>query len=328
MPEAINFCNRLWNLEDDTEYEFDFSRLGTVEPFPMAYVANELKRFRQSKAEAKFSALNYKDHTYAAHMGFFRAFGLQFGKAPGEAAGSSTYIPLTRLDVKAVVGEAIDRGSHHGDVIEDKAQQIAQLLVREKNGPAVDTLTYSIREIMRNVVEHSESPHIDYCGQYWPSRKLIEVAILDSGCGVRRGLESNPFIKMDSDRDALHLALMPGISGKMYKGVRKRTNDVWQNSGFGLYMTSRICRSANSFVIISNGAGLFLSEGQKKDRVTTFKGTALRLRITADALQDSTEMLAQYAKEGHAAAKRISGGEALEPSAASSMLSRNFRHAD
>ncbi len=35
LPEAINFCNRLWNLEDDTEYEFDFSRLGTVEPFPM-----------------------------------------------------------------------------------------------------------------------------------------------------------------------------------------------------------------------------------------------------------------------------------------------------
>src|SRR5690606_32025150 len=91
LREAINFCNRLWLLDNYSEYVFDFARLGNVEPFTMAYVANELKRFRQSRSDAKFTALNHTEHTYAAHMGFFQAFGLKFGKGPGEAAGSSTY---------------------------------------------------------------------------------------------------------------------------------------------------------------------------------------------------------------------------------------------
>lgn len=180
----------------------------------MAYVANEMKRFRQSKAAVRFTALNYKDHTYAAHMGFFQAFGLTHGNTPGQASGSSTYIPLTLLNVAAIQQEAAQRSVNPGDIIEEKASQIAQLLIRQPEGNLVDTLTFSIREIMRNVVEHSGSEFIEYCGQYWPSQNMVEVAILDVGHGVRFGLRNNPYLNIASDRDALHLALLPGISGK------------------------------------------------------------------------------------------------------------------
>ncbi len=328
LREAINFCNRLWLLDNDSEYAFDFARLGNVEPFTMAYVANELKRFRQSRSDAKFTALNHTEHTYAAHMGFFQAFGLKFGKGPGEAAGSSTYIPLTRLKVEELEREAVDRGSHTGDVIEDRAEYIAHLLVRDRNADTVDALTFAIREIMRNVVEHAGSEHIDFCGQYWPSRRVVEVAILDAGCGVRQGLTPNPFLNIQSDRDALHLALLPGVSGKMFHGIKRRANDAWQNSGFGLYMTSRICRAGGDFVIISNGAGLLLNAEGKRDLETTFKGTALRLRINAEALQNPAEMLDRFRKEGFEAAKKVSGGQAIEPSVASSMLARDFKLQD
>ncbi|WP_442594448.1 hypothetical protein ACSBPU_00105 [Parapusillimonas sp. JC17] len=325
LNQAINFCHRLWNDSSDAEqYEFDFGRMGHVEPFTMAYVANELKRYRATKADARFTATNYAAHSYPAHMGFFRAFGLGHGNKPGQALGSSSYIPITILPVAEVHKEADERFLNIGDVLEEKALRIAQLLVRQHEGKLVDTLTFAIREIMRNVVEHAESDFIEYCGQYWPSKGMVEVAILDVGKGVARGLQSNPYIVMSDDRDALQLALLPGISGKMYRGVKRRANDVWQNSGFGLYMTRRICGAGGSFFIVSNTAGMLFDNTGKHDRNTTYAGTALRLRFNTDAILDHDNMLDQFRKEGYATARTLSGAEAIEPSMASVMLARDF----
>lgn len=292
----------------------------------MAYVANEMKRFRQSKAEFRFVALNYKNHSYPAHMGFFQAFGLNHGNAPGEAPGSSTYIPLTLLDVADIEQEAVRRFLNPGDVIEEKAAQIAQLLIRQAEGNLIDTLTFSIREIMRNVVEHSGSGVIEYCGQYWPTQNMVEVAILDVGEGVRYGLRNNPDLNITCDRDALHLALLPGVSGKMYRGVKRRSNDAWQNSGFGLYMTSRICRAGGSFFIASNNAGILLDNAGKHDRQTSYQGTALRLRFNTSALTNYDEMLARFRRDGYAAAQHFAGDQAIAPSLASTMLARDFQN--
>jgi hypothetical protein len=177
LLNSIKFCNKLWTLEHSEAYEFDFINLGRVEPFTMAYVANELKRYRETKPESRFTAKNHEDKSYSAHMGFFRAFGLKFGNEPGEASGSSTYIPLTILNVSDIKKEADNNYSHVGDVIESKSLDIAKILTRQNSGDLVDTLTFSIREIMRNVVEHSDSSIIEYCAQYWPTKNLVEVAI-------------------------------------------------------------------------------------------------------------------------------------------------------
>lgn len=291
----------------------------------MAYVANELKRFRETRPHSRFRAANHKDKSYAAHMGFFRAFGLKFGNEPGEASGSSTYLPLTILNVADLQSEAGKSGEHVGTIIESKSEQIAKILTRQQTGDLVDTLTFSIREIMRNVVEHSNSEVIEYCAQYWPTKSLVEFAVLDTGQGIMRGLSTNPYLNINDERDALHLALLPGISGKMYKGVRKRMHDEWQNSGFGLYMTSRICRNGGNFFIASNDKSIFLDSTSKQDLECKYKGTALRLRIDTSRISSCSEMLARYRNEGYQAAKRFAGDDAIEPSIASTMLARDFQ---
>ncbi|WP_204807545.1 hypothetical protein [Aeromonas veronii] len=325
LKNALNFCNRLWDLKHSEEYMFDFINLGLVEPFTMAYVANEMKRFRETKPESKFSACNHQSKSYAAHMGFFRAFGLKFGNEPGEASGSSTYLPLTILQVKELQEEANIAYDHVGNIIESKSERIARILTRQESGDLVDTLTFSIREILRNVVEHSGSEIIEYCAQYWPSKNLVEFAVLDTGHGIMHGLSANPFLNMKDERDALHLALLPGVSGKMYKGVKRRKNDEWQNSGFGLYMTSRICRNGGDFFIASNDRSVFLDSRSKKDLECRYKGVALRLRINTSNISTYSDMLARYRDEGFAAAKKFSGQDAIEPSVASTMLARDFQ---
>lgn len=325
LTNALNFCNRLWDLEDSNEYAFDFANLGRVEPFTMAYVANELKRFRETKPESTFMALNHKNKSYAAHMGFFKAFGLQFGNEPGEAAGSSTYLPLTILSVAELQKEAAESYDHVGNVIEAKSEEIAKILTRQENGDLVDTLTFSIREILRNVVEHSESEIVEYCAQYWPTKNLVEFAVLDTGNGIMHGLSTNPYLNISDERDALHLAMLPGVSGKMYKGVKKRKYDEWQNSGFGLYMTSRICRNGGDFFIASNDKSILLDRTSKQDLECKYKGTALRLRIDTSKISSYNDMLTKYRDEGYEAAKKFSGKDAIEPSIASTMLARDFQ---
>ncbi len=182
-----------------------------------------------------------------------------------------------------------------------------------------------LEKYIRNVVEHSGSEIIEYCAQYWPSKNLVEFAVLDTGHGIMHGLSANPFLNIKDERDALHLALLPGVSGKMYKGVKRRKNDEWQNSGFGLYMTSRICRNGGDFFIASNDRSVFLDSRSKKDLECRYKGVALRLRINTSNISTYSDMLARYRDEGFAAAKKFSGQDAIEPSVASTMLARDFQ---
>lgn len=323
LEHALNFCNNLWELDHSDEYNFDFKHLNFIEPFTMAYVANEIKRFRKTKPNSKFTVSNHEDKSYAAHMGFFKAFGLNYGKEPGEAAGNSRYLPLTKLSIDELQNEAYEAYDDIGNIIESKSRNIAELLTQETNGELVDVLTYSIREIFRNVVEHSGSEVIEYCGQYWPTKKLVELAVLDTGTGIMKGLSSNPYLDIKSENDALNLALLPGISGKMYKGVKKKKNDVWQNSGFGLYMTSRICRDGGDFFIVSNDSSLFLDSASKNKLKCNYKGVALRLRINISNVSTCSDMLNKYRTEGYDIAKK-NGQAIIEPSVASMMLAKDF----
>ena len=99
-------------------------------------------------------------------MGLFKSFGLDHGNAPGEANGSTTHIPITEISREQIEKEASSLGKHPGAVIEGRSKSLAQILTRFKDGPLLDTLTFSIREIIRNVVEHSEADHAYLCAQY------------------------------------------------------------------------------------------------------------------------------------------------------------------
>lgn len=327
LNEAIDFVGRLWESCLCEEYNIDFRNIDYFEPFTMIFVANEIKRFREKHSTARFNALMIEKSSisYAAHMGFFKAFGMEYGKNPGEASGSASYIPFTIINVNDLRREAADKYCDIQDLIEHKAIDIAKIVTREESGDLVDVLGFSIREVIRNVVEHSESDVIEYCVQYWPTKRLVEVAILDTGVGIMKALSSNPHISIANEKDAIQHAVLPGISGKMYKGVKKRPNDVWQNSGYGLYMISRICRNGGDFFIASNNTGVFLSGSGKSDKSFNYKGTALRLRIDTSKITSCKEMLGKYHDEGVAAAKQLSINSNICPSVASTMLARDFQ---
>lgn len=325
---VISFCDSLDTIEYSETYIFDFSRIGFTTPFCMLYASIKIRNFidKRSTKTNKFAAIGHRDDSYPAYMGFYHSMNLSVGLGVGQAPGSSTHIPIKKLVRADIEKEAADKNIHTGQVVEGIANQIAKTLTQKSGGDVVESLTFSTREIIRNFIEHSEADYALVCGQYWPTKHIVEVAIIDNGRGIKEALSDNERHEYDSDREAIHIAIMPGVSGNRMAG--KDTNDYWQNSGFGLYMTSRICRQGGEFYIYSKSAGLKLALNSKMDLKCNVDGVGIRMIMDTRTVKDIEGKLKQFSYEGSLISKEFSGYGRMTPSVASTMLSKNFESLD
>jgi hypothetical protein len=327
--ELLPFSAQLRAAVVEESYLLDFRGVGHVEPFGMLFLAALIRQFVRSRRQTQgkdceIRVANYADKTYASWMGLFKSFGLDHGNGPGEASGSGTYIPLTRLTVSRIVGEARDEYVHHGEVIEEEARRITHILTRNDSGDITETLTYAIREIMRNVVEHGNTSHIWYAAQYWPTKSRVEVSILDEGIGLLPSLRRNPRLNVDSNQKAIFMALQPGVSG-VAKEKRRRSDGDWVNSGYGLFMTSSLCQVGGDFTICNDVNALRLDADGSRFIDCAFQGVAIRMVLDTSKMRDLNSSLSELRDKGQAIAKEL-GNEDTELTASkmSRMLSKKI----
>ena len=318
---SLQFARQLLALSEADCYTFDFEYMSWTEPFGMLYASEAIKHLMKRFPGAKFLVKNYESHGYPGHMGFFQAFGLDFGKKPGAATGGDNYLPLTELSIAAMYREARERDVAVGEIVDEHAARLAAVLTRHTAGALFETVQYALREIMRNTAEHARAPTLSYCAQYWPQKDRVQIGIIDAGVGIRETLSKNPFLHIESECDALKLAVMPGVSGKMYQGVEVKPYDVWQNSGYGLYMISRICRNAGSFLISSKEGTLgILKDKHESQAMNLLPGTGIRLLLNPSKFMALKPQLQIFAKEGQEVAAQVKGAQTIKASAASMML--------
>lgn len=307
----------------------DFSAWGQVEPyklplrpFGMLIVSQAIRQYKARNPAVTVAPMRLPGNeieSYAAHMGFFDACGMNIEKPFGNARGGMTYLPITQVTNPSLL---------HGRDIEILSLKLAQQLTRQNSGALVETLKYSFTEIIRNVAEHAQSPDYWYCAQYWPSRGEAEIALIDSGRGLRASLRNNPLIREQvvDDRAAVKFALMPGISGAMWQGKPQRHDDPWQNSGFGLYMNYRICAEGGNFFIASGDTGLFC-EKDSEHQYTSYHlpGVALRLRMRTETLEHYEQRYHPiFLADGEREARKIRGGVLPTGERMSRMLRTSF----
>lgn len=325
LKNILAFTSLLSSYTGSThEVTFDFQPAqGYATPFGMLYIGYAIQQFIRAHPNIHISAINLEKHYYLAHMGYFQHCGFDAGKLPGEAKGSDTYLPITILTVEELAHQACQQGKEIGDVVEERSRNLAKVLTHQSEGSLIDTLTYTLREVIRNVVEHSGSKDLAYCAQYQPTKQRAELAILDTGIGIRKALSSNPYLKITDDHEALNLALMPGISGKMYKGIKRHEYDIWQNSGYGLFAVSRLCGHEGKFLICSGDTALSLKPENKEYLNSRFQGVALRLNLCTKNIDNLNCTLASIMKEGDKLAKELNIIN-TPASTASKMLSAEF----
>lgn len=306
IEESLKLFQELDALPYQEQYKIDFTALQHMPPFGAILVSSFLRQFIQRRhlehiekglPEASFVADGFQGKSYASHIGFFKSFNLDYGKEPGEARGSQTYLPIKRIKIRNLKFRASHGFTDVGDEIVEESRAIASILTMGQEGDLYQTLVYSFTEIFRNTVEHSSADSIWYSAQCWPTRNLVEIAILDEGVGIYKSLSSNPDLQIQDECHALYLSLMPGISRNVRLNGR-RVNQLssetgWSNSGFGLYMTSQISGNNSGFMILSGASAISIVRGTPRPFTTPrVNGTAIRIKLDTSQLTSLETQLA------------------------------------
>jgi hypothetical protein len=97
LETILRFARDIEDFYLHDEITFDFGEATFMSPFSMLFLAATLKIFRSRSQTRTIRLVNYEDHTYAAHMGFFKLFGADYGRDVGQSAGSVNYRTITCL---------------------------------------------------------------------------------------------------------------------------------------------------------------------------------------------------------------------------------------
>ena len=292
----LQFSAHLQEARDADEVHFDFGSVSFVTPGRMIAIGDALRTFRAEHPEVACKAINFKRLTYPAHAGFFRFFGTQFGNGLNTTTTSERFIPITSLLVEEIEDEANEQFEHHGDTIQRSSEELVGVLLQTRETPAFQALAYSMREVMRNVVEHSSSTDLTYAAQYWPATGQAEIAITDRGMGLARSLSSNPNLGNVDDKDALELAVQPGVSSKTWR--KQRSRSVWANSGYGLYMLKGLCLASGGSLSIASGTLARTWSKQKDATIPSYvNGTMVILSLNSDNLEEIDRELEKLRSE-------------------------------
>jgi len=235
-------------------------------------------------------------HSYLRHLGFFEFITMGVGKKVGEACGSTTYLPITPI-------KKPDFDSTQQNVEEwyQSIMSTVRSLARIVSGTVEDTeenrlYNYALREIIRNVFEHSGVDVCYICGQRWPNGR-VEIAVIDEGIGITESLKRSYDINDDSY--ALQQAIKPGISSTTNIDPSR---NIYDNSGFGLYILSEIGSAFGWFVL---GSGTKRIVGYQKEmdiEPLNFGGTYFGMQLQRSPSQFSY-LLDDLIKAGEEEAK-------------------------
>lgn len=293
IHKVAEFSQAIFNIPEASSLYIETPNDSFYTPSAALVISSCVRRLtKQRRHSCDIIFTNGDPHGYLAHIGFYQALNVDIGKMPGQAQGGMKYIPITEIDL-AQFHFGADR-QHVFDLIQEKANNLATLLIQKRGGKEFDQLSYCIREILRNVADHSSAMSLWLCGQYYPSQNAVEIAILDEGIGIRTSLSNNSSYKSISDSDALDLAIKAGVSGKTSPSddeIREDPQGIW-NQGYGLYVVSELCRRFGSFAILSGTAYLSIEsrawepEGAEYTSEAKMKGTAIKIRIELSKIRD------------------------------------------
>lgn len=177
---------------------------------------------------------------YLARMRLFEHLGVVFDPGIVEHEEAGRFIPITQVTRKDQVPAVIGN--------------ISALLHLENDPESLSAVQYCVSELLRNVLEHSDSPDGAFVAAHRftnsePHR--VTIAVADCGQGIRQHLGAVHTEASRSDRDALFLAMQPGVTG-----ARPGPYGTADNAGAGLFITRCIAKGTGGyFLLLSGDAG-------------------------------------------------------------------------
>lgn len=181
-----------------------------------------------------------KSGHYLEAMGLFRLIDKpsQYPKIEKHEA-SGQFVPLTQVKTQKDQSRFVS--------------EIVPLLHLQDKPEQADTVRYTIGELLRNVLEHAQSPNgAIVAAQYSSTSNTIRIGICDTGIGIRGSIAPTWPGRARSDLEAIKWALIPGVSGAT---MNISGNDI--NGGAGLFITKSISMLTRDYFVIYSGTGVY-----------------------------------------------------------------------
>ncbi len=165
-----------------------------------------------------------------------------------------------------------------------------------------EPIRYIMSELIRNVLEHSLSPHgAIVSAQYYKESNTVRIGIADTGIGIWKSI--NQSYSPKNDLEAIRLALTPGITG-----TTRREGGTEQNAGAGLFFIKSIASVNSDFFVIYSGKAMykllkrktkkirlhvdpFEDRHSKKDKLPNWEGTVVGIDLSLDTTQEFSLLL-------------------------------------
>ena len=235
-------------------------------------------------ANIKCQTLEAKSKHYLERMGLFRMLRIKSNISIKEHESAGRFIPLTQI--------------RNSDELTKFITDIVPLLHLEPK--QAEPIKYVISELVRNVLEHSESNNgAIVSAQYYTKSNTIRIGIADTGVGIKETIKVSH--NVSDDIGAIRLALVPGITG-----ATRREGGTERNAGAGLFFIKSIAQVNRNFFVIYSGNAMykllksktpklnadpFEDRHSKSSDYPCWQGTAVGIDISLDQKQDFSMLL-------------------------------------
>jgi hypothetical protein len=246
LPNSANLQNITGFLSsidasDPSTYQLDVHKKWVhVHPVVLAIAACAAASVKLLGGKFEGEIPNIRSLNYLIRMGLFNFIDLKPPIQIVEHEEAGRFIPITQIrntdDLKAA---------------------IANLVPLLHAPPEVaDPIKYVFSEMVRNAREHASSPVGAFvAAKYYRETKRIAIGIADAGIGIFEHMRQ--FHAVNNSKEAITLALQPGISG-----TTSRVGGTEFNAGAGLFFTKSIASfSRNRFLLYSGNSAYRLMRG-------------------------------------------------------------------
>jgi len=298
-----NITGFIKNIDPNDPTTFDFTmhdRWVFVHPAVLALTACAAELVNVSGGTFVGEIPNIRSLAYLVRMKLFDYVRLQPPIEIFAHEEAGRFIPLTQIKT--------------ADDLRNAIANLVPLLHAEKE--VADPIKYVFSEMVRNALEHSGSPVGAFvAAQYYKESKRIAIGIADAGVGVYEHMRR--FHKVNDSKEAMLLALQPGITG-----TTGRVGGTARNAGAGLFFTKSIASfSRNMFMMYSGDAAYRLMRGPDNRVVKlqanpaldphlfptglpNWNGTVVGIDITVSPEFEFSELLNQVRKAYYLDVKR------------------------
>ena len=223
------------DTSDDSSLEITFNeKWVSVHPIVLCIISS-LGRSINDKSKLKIQTLEAKSKNYFERIGLFKILGYDSGIKIVKHDSSGRFIPLT-----------IIKNSHE---LNDFIKDMIPLLHHEPD--QVNPIKYVVSELVRNVFEHSQSNSgAIVCAQYYKKSNTIRIGVADNGIGIQKAISRS--YNVESDIDAIKLALTPGITG-----TTTNIGGTEFNAGAGLFFIKSIAKVNRDFFVMYSGNAMY-----------------------------------------------------------------------